>query len=634
MFFCSGRLSRLILLSAAETDSIIISAIARAGISVYRITEDCMKREFAENIDNRILRKLFRKAELSYTVSDVSKAFGPMIDLMFISQFIGPDGVSVIGYVAPLIMLFELIGTAVSSGVRNKVSNLIGAGEPEGANRAFSSSLIMGCGLVLFSAILVAAFCPFVSLALGARDPVIRRMTMQYIYGYLIGFPFFALTRILTPFLQMDGEYKRVSAVSMLTTVIDVAADAVAVFVLHGGMFEIGLATSLGYIIPVFVSVAFFLGKKSRSAFRFSFKGFSPKLCGEIFRLGAPSGVIKGSNSAGGILINNMLTSMNMPYLVAAYGVFTQVTIFFRSSWYAAADTLHAFAGVFIGEEDRDSLKETQRIALIHALVYTGFVTGLLFVLADPLAAVFLKSNDPAALRLSRECIRVACFSLPFHAIIYNFNNYLMAVKKLRFCCVYSFLIECGVIVPETFLLLRLIGYQGAWIAKVISMLLLSLIAVLYISRHEGGTFREKMLLLPESFGIPEENEIAIMARSAEEMLDSSRIAIAFALEHGSEKEKAMSFGLIAEELSGVFAEHGFSDGKPHNINIRLVAKNEDLIIRIRDDCRPFNVTEYYRMISGLRDREKEIGLTIIMKMAEEVKYTVTFGANNLIVRI
>ena len=593
-----------------------------------------MKTGFAGNSENRIIQKLFRKAEISYTVSDVSKAIGPMIDLAFVSQFIGPDGVAVIGYVVPLIMLFELIGTTVSSGARNKVSNLIGAGELEEANRAFSCSILMGGGLSLLTAILVAAFCSFVSLVLGARDPVIHRMTMQYICGYLIGYPFFTLTRVLTPYLQMNGQYKRVNTVSILTTVVDVAADAVAIFVLHGGMFELGLATSLGHFVPIFVSAAFFLNKKSGSAFRFTWKGFSPKLCGEILHLGAPAGVVKGSHSLGGILINNMLTSMHMPYLVAAYGVFAQITLFFRSSWYAPADSLLAFAGVFIGEEDRNSLKEIQRTALLHALAYTGAVTAFLFVMAGPLAAVFLKSSDPAALRLSRECIRVACFSLPFHAIIYNFNNYLMAVKRLHFCSLNSFMIECGFPVPITFLLLRVIGYHGAWTAQVVSMMVLSLIAVLYVSRQEGSTFRDKMLLLPESFGVSPGDEMTFMASSAQEILVWSRIAADFAREHGADEEKATIFGLITEELSILYAQHGLSDGRRHNINLRLVSKDDDLYIRMRDDCKPFNVPEYYQFISGLRSKEEEIGLTIIMKMAEEVKYTVTFGANNLIVRI
>ena len=55
-----------------------------------------------------LIKKLFRKSEAYYTVSDLSKAIGPIIDLMVVSLFIGPNGVTVLGYIAPLIMLFEL----------------------------------------------------------------------------------------------------------------------------------------------------------------------------------------------------------------------------------------------------------------------------------------------------------------------------------------------------------------------------------------------------------------------------------------------------------------------------------------------------------------------------------------------
>ena len=93
-----------------------------------------MKEVYEAQTGNKILHKLFRKAELSYTVSDLSKAIGPIIDLMFISLFIGTAGVTVMGYVSPLIMFFELIGTDISSGARNKVSNLLGAGKVDEAS--------------------------------------------------------------------------------------------------------------------------------------------------------------------------------------------------------------------------------------------------------------------------------------------------------------------------------------------------------------------------------------------------------------------------------------------------------------------------------------------------------------------
>ncbi len=595
-----------------------------------------MERVYDSKAENKIIRRLFLKSEISWGVSDFSKAIGPMIDLVFVSQFIGIDGVTVLGFMAPLIMFFELIGSAVANGARNKVSSMIGAGKLDIANRVFSDALIMSGGLSALMALLAFVFSTGLAFVLGAREPGVAQMTQQYIRGYLIGFPFYTLTRVITPFLQIEGQYQRVNTTSILTTVIDIAADSVAVFVLHGGMFEIGLATSAGYIIPFFVSASYYMGKKSPSVFKLSFKGFNPKLCLEMLRLGAPMGITKGSNSIAGLIINNMLTSFNMPYLVAAHGVFSQITVFVRAAWYAPADTLMAFAGVFVGEEDRDSIKLVQRLSLLHSLIMTTLITLLLSVFCDSIVSVFLNTDKPEALELASQCIRISCLSLPFHTIVYNFNNYLMGIKRLKFANIYSFLIECGNLVPITLLMLGFIGYQGAWISKIINMIGLSLIAVIYIRMNKGGkSFSDKMLLMPDDFGTTEENEIAVIASSTQEIEELSKLAIAFAMEHGADKKRAMSYGLITEELSVFLAEHGFKDGKEHHINARLVAKDDDLIIRVRDDCKPLNLKDYYRALLETPEIEDdEITLAIIFKSAKDVKYTATFGANNLIVRV
>ncbi|MBR1439443.1 MAG: hypothetical protein IJ587_13010, partial [Synergistaceae bacterium] len=383
-----------------------------------------MEKVYGGQTGNVILHRLFRKAELSYAVSDLSKAIGPIVDLMFVSLFIGPAGVTVMGYVSPLLMLLGLIGKTIANGSRNNVSSLLGAGRIDGANNVFSASLVL-CAVVSATAVaLIVLFCSGLSIVLGAKEPQIFEMTKLYILGYLVGVPLYAFITILTPYLQMEGQYHIVNRASILVTAVDIAADAFVVFVLHGGMFEIALATALGDIIPFFICTSFFFRKNSRSVFRFSIKGVKLRDCIEIIRLGAPAGIIRGSNAVGGLLINNMLTALHLRYLVAAYGVFAQISVFVSSSWHAPADTLHAFSGVFIGEEDRNSLKEVQKISLLHALLWTSIVTALLFVFAVPLTWIFLKSNDPEALRMSVECIRVSCFSLPFHAIVYNFNNY------------------------------------------------------------------------------------------------------------------------------------------------------------------------------------------------------------------
>ncbi len=593
-----------------------------------------MKKLNGGKTDDAILHRLFRKGELSFALSDLAQAVGPIVDLMFVSLFIGASGVTVMGYVSPLVMILGLIGSCIATGARIKVSTLLGAGKLDEANTVFSASVMLGLAVSVITAIVIGIFCSEVSLILGAKEPQILAMTRLYILGYLIGLPFLSIARLLIPYLQMEGQYGIVSTTSMLITIIDIALDAFVVFVLHGGMFELALATSLGYVIPSCMRAAFFMRRKNPSVFRLSLKGITPAICYDIVRLGVPTCVLRGSNSAAGVLINNLLTALNMRYLVAAYGVFAQITVFVRSSWFAASDTLASFTGIFIGEEDKASLMETQKITLLHSLLCTCTIAVLLFVFAEPLTGLFLKSNDPEALRMGVECIRISCLSLPFHTIVYGFSQYLMVLKRIRFCNIYNFLLECGSIVPITFLMLQVIGYQGAWASKVINMMVLSAIAVFYISKNSvrGGGYRDKMLLMPDDFGIPPENEIVFSAASSDEIIDLSKLAVAFALEHGADRNRAKTYGLVTEELAGVLTEHGFSDGKTHNINARLVAKGEELIIRMRDDCKPFNLTEYYMKVR--EDIEQGVGMSIIMKKSKDVQYTNTLGTNNLIVRI
>ena len=589
---------------------------------------------YGTKTNNKILNTLFRKAEISWALSDISKSIGPMIDLFFISQFIGINGVTVMGYVTPLIMLLGLIGTDIANGAKIKTAPFLGAGNLDGANRIFSNAVILGGLISLSTSLLITIFSDGVCFVLGVKDPDIFVMTRQYIYGYIIGFPFLTFTVVLSPYLELEGQYNRVTVSSFMMTFIDIAADAFVIFILHGGMFELGLATSLGYIISFFIEASFFFNKKNKSTFRVSW-GVDSKICLDMLKLGSPSGILKGSNALGGMIINNLLTSLHVPYLVAAYGVFAQITTYIRAAWSSSASNLLNFSGIFIGEEDRNSLKEVQKTALVHALINSSVAAVLFFIFAEPLSKIFMKSDDTAALIMATECIRVSCFSLPFRTIVDNFGMYLTAIKRIRFCNFYTFMLECGALVPITFLLLNIIGYKGAWFAKVIHILIMSLIAIFYIYMNkEAENFRDKMLLLPKSFGIPPENEISVIAHSEKEIADLSRVAIAFAMEHEADKKRARTFGLITEELGIFLAEHGFKDGKPHTINTRLVAKNEDLIIRMRDDCKSLNFTEYYKFINTPEEKEKEPGLEIIMHMAKEVIYTPTFGANNLIIKI
>ena len=63
-----------------------------------------------------------------------------------------------------------------------------------------------------------------------------------------------------------------------------------------------------------------------------------------------------------------------------------------------------------------------------------------------------------------------------------------------------------------------------------------------------------------------------------------------FCLERGIDRRRSYLAGLAMEEMAGNVVEHGFSKDKAkHTVDVRVSIKDDDLILRIKDDCIKFD---------------------------------------------
>lgn len=74
-------------------------------------------------------------------------------------------------------------------------------------------------------------------------------------------------------------------------------------------------------------------------------------------------------------------------------------------------------------------------------------------------------------------------------------------------------------------------------------------------------------------------------------------------------------------------------DKKRHHIDVRILKKKEDYIVRIRDDCAFFDPIERLQLYSE-RDPLHHVGLRMISKTAKSIQYTCVLKLNILVVRI
>ena len=144
----------------------------------------------------------------------------------------------------------------------------------------------------------------------------------------------------------------------------------------------------------------------------------------------------------------------------------------------------------------------------------------------------------------------------------------------------------------------------------------------------------EDMLAIPQRIGVGSEDRIDISVTSEEEVLDVSEQVGEFCLRHEIDARRSFFASLCMEEMAGNIVKHGFPlDNKHHSADIRVVRKNDEIILRVRDNCSAFDPSEYHRVMQ-LDEAGRNIGIRLVYGIAKEITYQNLLVMNVLTIRI
>ncbi|MBR1442055.1 MAG: ATP-binding protein [Firmicutes bacterium] len=587
--------------------------------------------------EHSIVEKVFTRSLVVYILNKFTWSVGLLVDGAVIGNFLGVDSVAAYGLVWPLTLAFVLVGNILSGGSRNLYTKLVGQGSAKEANHVFTLACLLSFLLSLMLALLAFLFLSPLAAVLGAsgENAALHPLTCAYLSGILLGLPFDNCAKVLAGYMGIDSDHKRVVMAVAVMTATNIIGDLFAVIFFNSSLFALGAATSLGQVVYlIMLSTHFFRRKRMLHFTLKGLTGVAEKLK-IMFSNGLPACITRISNCFSGIMVNCILSTAATSSFIAAYSVHRSMTSLVGSAYLGVADTIWTLSSIYYGEEDKNALKKLQNTALKIGLGITLIISLILALFSHIIAGIYVGQKNPEALSLAEDAVLVFAFSAPLYLLMYSFNSYLMGTGKLHASNIYSFFMKCGVVVPSVWLMVQLTGGRGAWLATPVTLTIMLTVAFIYIKFWKiGDTFSVKRLLLEDNFAVDDGQELAVSADSTLEVLGMSRIAGLFCRENGIDEKKANLLSLCIEELGVNIIEHGFSDGKPHSIDMRILIKDDELILRLRDDCRPFNPVERYKMTTEQEDVTKNIGIRMIMKMCSYVKYLSTMNTNNLIIRI
>ena len=602
-----------------------------------RKLKDVYRETMAASYESDILKSLFVSTFVPLILLEISTVGSGFIDGLVVSQFLGTKDLASQGLASPYFAIAGIVGGLLVTGMQTLATKAYGAGDVKQAEGFYSMALTVGGAASLALAFIFFFASGPIGEVFGANgDSADLLPSLElYLKGLAIGTPAIVLFSLLIPIVQMNGGGKVVRISVILGVIANAVLDILA-GVLGWGMLSMGLATSIAtwaeYVILLVYSLS------SKSSVHFSRKDADWSKFGTMVAMGLPKAIRKAANIFRPLLLNNLVLIIGGSTAMSAWATRNSMDSIGDVVGSGIAAAVMLLVGVLYGEENRDGIMQVCRLSVKWISLAVGAVALAMFILAPWLADLYATGNVEVA-ELSTFAIRCVAVNIVLNALIEAYVNFLQATEQMFRTYVITIAIRFVLIVAVSYLMGYLFGIYGVWLSSIVSSLIVigAVVVIAMVRKRSIKIGPDDILGLRTDFGATPENTLWYNITSDNPKYTTETEDIYELCERcGLEKQKAFRVALCLEEMVTNIIDYGFSsDGKPHSIDIRIVAKNDDLILRIRDDCELFNVREKGEAwMENPEDITKNLGIRLTMASARDLKYVNTLGTNTLLITV
>lgn len=572
-------------------------------------------------------KKYFRKLVIAGFVKNVTLSFAGLIDCAIVGRYLGTDGLSAMKLAMPVFSFLSLFSAVFSTGLSITLSGELSEHGVKRARAVFKSAFfvicLIGAGITVLGFINPALLTDL--LAGSSCEARVKVLTADYLKPILSGALPILLYDVLGTVAMLEGgtHFLKISSVALF--VIDIIGDLLAVH-LDLGMIGIASASTVSYTSAFLVILVFFFSKKTM---------FRPGFClpdhaavWKVLLLGIPVSVTLVCNILRPMSVNRFILSYGTNAGLAALSIQDSVRYVPGALCSGISSASLILAGIFSAESDRLAIRQEKWSIMRWSYIAGTFVAIVLMLVASPLLWLF--TDDPSVHALGVPSLLFYLPGVPFIAINSSISSLFQGLGERWRSILYALFNRLILPILCACLLGKRFGDLGIYASFTVSEIILTaaLITDLLIKK-----VRKKTIIPPILLNTEINVDLKTSIGSTEEAISASEQVNSLCLEHGVSSRKAYLISLTAEELMMNTLSHGFDDQKNHSLEFRFMITNNQLILRLRDDGRPFDLTERYKMINP-EDPTHNIGLRIVFASADDVSYNSALNLNNVCIRI
>ena len=255
--------------------------------------------------------RLIARFAIPCVISLVVNSLYNIVDQIFIGWGVGYLGNGATNVVFPITIIALAFAVLIGDGGAAFMSLKLGEGDTESVKKGAGNSAVMvTIAGILLMVIFLVLIKPILTLfgATESTDPLLCEYALQYGYIIGIGLPFTMISTALNSLICADGSSKYAMFSMLLGAIINTAFDPIFIFVFNMGVRGAAIATVMGQVASLIVSVIYLPRFKTfrldASAFR-----LSGKTCGKVLSLGVSSFITQIAITIVMVLFNNQLTN-------------------------------------------------------------------------------------------------------------------------------------------------------------------------------------------------------------------------------------------------------------------------------------------------------------------------------------
>ncbi|ENN6812397.1 MATE family efflux transporter [Vibrio fluvialis] len=394
-----------------------------------------------------------------------------VVDGIFIGHYVGAEGLAGINVAWPVIGTILGMGMLVGVGTGALASIKQGEKDLHSAKRILATGLLT---LVMLAPIVATILWFFADDFLrwqGAQGRTFE-LGMQYLQILIIGCVF-TLGSIAMPFLLRNDDSPNLATLLMVVGALcNIVLDYVLIAWLQWELTGAAIATAISQLIVTGLGFSYFFSKRAKLRLTRACLSMEWRYLPKIFAIGVSSFFMYAYGSTMVALHNSLIIQYGNAVMVGAYAILGYIVTVYYLTVEGIANGMQPLASFNHGARQYDNIRRLLKVAMSIA-VLGGMVFVLMINLFPEQVIGIFNSNDPRLMEGAVFALKLHMFALFLDGFLVVSAAYYQATNhggKAMFVTVGNMMVQ----LPFLYILPKLYGITGVWIAFPLSNIALS----------------------------------------------------------------------------------------------------------------------------------------------------------------